>query len=168
MGNCPLSFFTNVIAIFIAQYDRCNGLDVTFIRCERLCFTDKLRLSKEGDLTSRKDLTSIKITHFGDRNMKLIYRGTTHERNSYQKKTRRPFQSNRKAETAYNLIYRGLTYRVEPDNPPVKTPITKTSYKLIYRGMTYLVNYNELGEVERTPFIGKATSITLTPGIFSN
>lgn len=71
--------------------------------------------------------------------MKLIYRGTTYDRNP-DKTPGRPFQQVRGNGPAYNLTYRGVTYRVDPNSKSAEVPIVPAAYKLIYRGITYFVN----------------------------
>ncbi len=78
--------------------------------------------------------------------MKLIYRGTTYERNPDQAPSR-PFQQVRAAGPADNLTYRGVNYRVAPNTKPASVPAPAASYKLSYRGMTYFVNRTANGEV---------------------
>jgi hypothetical protein len=77
--------------------------------------------------------------------MKLIYRGTTYERNPSQASSR-PFQQVRESGPAYNMTYRGVTYHVEPNAKPTEAPVPPATYNLIYRGVTYLVNRTASGE----------------------
>jgi YHS domain-containing protein len=67
--------------------------------------------------------------------MKLTYRGITYERHS-SKASMRPFQQVRESRAAYNLYYRGVTYRVEP-HVKAKVAVEPVVYQLIYRGITY-------------------------------
>ena len=76
--------------------------------------------------------------------MKLIYRGTTFNYNPANINAHRPVQPT--FESAYELIYRGHTYRVEP-TAIRETSVKRTEYELIYRGITYQVKRNEQGEV---------------------
>jgi hypothetical protein len=71
--------------------------------------------------------------------MKLIYRGTTYDRDSTAKARRLAQQT---SGSAYNLIYRGSIYRFDPAMAQLanRKPI---SYQLIYRGSTYQVNRKE-------------------------
>ncbi|MEG4115083.1 MULTISPECIES: DUF4278 domain-containing protein [unclassified Microcoleus] len=78
--------------------------------------------------------------------MKLIYRGTTYDYNPANVAARHPSQPTPTRDSAYELIYRGNTYRVDP-NAITKTPVKPTSYELIYRGITYWVNRNEQSDV---------------------
>lgn len=71
--------------------------------------------------------------------MQLIYRGTTYERHP---SSGRPFQQVREPGAAYNLSYRGVTYRIDPNAKPTEVPVKPVAYKLIYRGVTYLVHRN--------------------------
>lgn len=71
--------------------------------------------------------------------MKLIYRGLKYDRHLH-KPYSHPFQLVVRSGAAYNLTYRGVTYRVEPNAKPVKVPEKTVTYKLIYRGVSYLVN----------------------------
>lgn len=73
--------------------------------------------------------------------MKLIYRGITYERHP-SSSSARPFQQIREPGAAYNLCYRGVTYRVDPNALPAEVPAKPVAYKLIYRGVAYLVNRN--------------------------
>jgi hypothetical protein len=76
--------------------------------------------------------------------MKLIYRGTTFNYDPANINAHRPVKPT--FESAYELIYRGHTYRVEPT--AIKQPSVKpTEYELMYRGITYQVKRNEQGEV---------------------
>jgi YHS domain-containing protein len=68
--------------------------------------------------------------------MELIYRGTIYERHP-SKASGRPFRQVREPEVAYNLSYRGVTYRVDPNPKPMEVPVEPVAYKLIYRGVTY-------------------------------
>lgn len=78
--------------------------------------------------------------------MKLIYRATTYDY-APSKFASRPFQQVRGPGPAYNLIYRGVTYRVDPNAKPAKVPVLPAAYNLIYRGVTYLVNRTAQGKV---------------------
>lgn len=71
--------------------------------------------------------------------MKLIYRGLTYDRHPYQPYSR-PFQPVSRSGAAYNLAYRGVTYRVDPHAKPAKVSAKPVTYKLTYRGVSYLVN----------------------------
>ena len=82
--------------------------------------------------------------------MKLYYRGVSYEYDSTKvgsRKTAQPFKQVREFGPAYNLIYRGNTYRVDPNVKPAEVPVPPATYKLIYRGVTYLVNRTVQGEV---------------------
>lgn len=70
--------------------------------------------------------------------MELIYRGTTYNYNPDQTPGR-PFRQVR-AGPAYNLTYRGLTYRVDPNAKHSQVVVRPAAYELIYRGITYWVN----------------------------
>lgn len=78
--------------------------------------------------------------------MKLIYRANTYDYNP-DKTPRRPFQQVREARPAYNLNYRGVTYRVDPNAKQSEVHVKPAACELIYRGITYLVNRNAQGEV---------------------
>ncbi|MDZ4877642.1 MAG: hypothetical protein CLLPBCKN_007077 [Chroococcidiopsis cubana SAG 39.79] len=78
--------------------------------------------------------------------MNLIYRAMIYERNP-DKLPDRPFQQVREAGAAYNLSYRGVTYRVDPNIKQSEVFVKPAAYELIYRGMTYSVNRNEQGKV---------------------
>lgn len=77
--------------------------------------------------------------------MKLIYRGYTYEYDS-SKPVGRPFQPAPRLGRAYNLIYRGTTYRVDPNVKPAEVSVEPAIYQLIYRGMTYWVNRTAQGD----------------------
>lgn len=77
--------------------------------------------------------------------MKLIYRGTTYDYNSSN--PGRPFQQIRGNGSAYNLTYRGISYRIDPNTKSAEVPIVPATYKLSYRGITYLVNRNTQGKI---------------------
>jgi hypothetical protein len=69
--------------------------------------------------------------------MKLFYRGTTYNYNPENTSTR-PFQPVRASGKVYNLNYRGISYRVDPNAKSAELPSTPVTYNLIYRGITYL------------------------------
>ncbi|MBD3887218.1 DUF4278 domain-containing protein [Phormidium tenue FACHB-886] len=75
--------------------------------------------------------------------MQLIYRGTLFNYNPAHINARRSVQH---SESAYELIYRGNTYQVDPA-VATTAPAKPIEYQLIYRGSTYRVNRNEQGEV---------------------
>lgn len=81
--------------------------------------------------------------------MKLYYRGVSFEYDptKVRSRKRQPFKQVRESEPAYNLIYRGVTYRVDPNAKPASVPVPPATYKLIYRGITYFVNRTVQGEV---------------------
>jgi Domain of unknown function (DUF4278) len=68
--------------------------------------------------------------------MKLTYRGITYDRNSSEVVARPPFPSLRPSNVAYDLIYRGITYRVDPSAKQTKVSVQSATNKLIYRGAT--------------------------------
>jgi hypothetical protein len=76
--------------------------------------------------------------------MQLIYRGTTYSYTSANVNARRSAQ--RICESAYEVIYRGSTYRVDP-TVAAPTSVKPSQYELIYRGETYQVTRNKQGEV---------------------
>lgn len=75
--------------------------------------------------------------------MQLIYRGTTFNYNPAHINDRCPVQC---SESAYKLIYRGNTYRVDPTVATIASA-KPMEYKLIYRGSTYQVSRNEQDEM---------------------
>ncbi|MEH1968840.1 DUF4278 domain-containing protein [Nostoc sp.] len=82
--------------------------------------------------------------------MKLYYRGLSYEYDQKKfgsKKTEQPFQPVPQIGSAYNLMYRGVNYRVDPNSKSVEVPLTAVAYKLSFRGITYFVNKTALGEV---------------------
>jgi hypothetical protein len=81
--------------------------------------------------------------------MKLYYRGLSYEYNSQEaaKKATRPFAPVRPSGSGYNLTYRGLTYRVDPNIKLAEVSTPPLAYQLIYRGIAYFVNKTYTGEV---------------------
>ncbi|MDZ8239449.1 MAG: DUF4278 domain-containing protein [Nostoc sp. ChiQUE01a] len=82
--------------------------------------------------------------------MKLYYRGFSYELDSSKiasRTTEKPFQPAPSVGSAYNLIYRGVTYRVDPNTKPAEALLPPATYKLSYRGINYLMNRNVQGEV---------------------
>jgi hypothetical protein len=77
--------------------------------------------------------------------MKLIYRGITYDYHPARYTTQSPFQSTCKAESVYELKYRGNTYRIDPNTQ--RTPVQPMTYELSYRGIAYRVSRDEPGEV---------------------
>ncbi|BAY28013.1 hypothetical protein NIES2100_78420 [Calothrix sp. NIES-2100] len=84
--------------------------------------------------------------------MKLYYRGLTYEYNSSEaaKKVTKPFEPVRHKGSAYNLTYRGLTYRVDPNIEPRQVQAPTVAYQLMYRGIVYCVERTHTGEVSTT------------------
>lgn len=80
--------------------------------------------------------------------MQLIYRGNTYDY-APSMSTGRPFQMVRTPGASYDLIYRGVTYRVDPSVKLKEVPKSVESHKLIYRGLAYYTNSN--AQVEATP-----------------
>jgi hypothetical protein len=69
--------------------------------------------------------------------MKLFYRGTTYARHPSQADNR-PFQQVRESGAAYNLSYRGVSYRIDPNaTVELARPVV---YQAIYQGIRYFVN----------------------------
>jgi hypothetical protein len=64
--------------------------------------------------------------------MKLIYRATTYDYHP-DKAPSRPFQQVRESGSAYNLTYRGVTYRVDPNDLPKEVPVLPIFDKLSSR-----------------------------------
>ncbi|ARV58244.1 hypothetical protein BZZ01_05995 [Nostocales cyanobacterium HT-58-2] len=82
--------------------------------------------------------------------MKLFYRGISYEyepAHIVSKKTGRPFQPVETSGASYNLIYRGHTYRVNPNTIPTEDSTPSKAYQLIYRGIAYSVNETAQGNV---------------------
>ncbi|RCJ36877.1 hypothetical protein A6769_15420 [Nostoc punctiforme NIES-2108] len=82
--------------------------------------------------------------------MKLYYRGLSYEYNQNKvgsKKTEQPFQPVPQIGPAYNLMYRGVNYRVDPNSKSAEAPLVPVTYKLSFRGITYFVKKTQLGEV---------------------
>lgn len=75
--------------------------------------------------------------------MKLYYRGVSYQYDPTKlgsRKTGQLFKQGSESGSAYNLIYRGVTYGVDPNAKPTSVPVPPAIYKLIYRGITYFVN----------------------------
>jgi hypothetical protein len=75
--------------------------------------------------------------------MKLYYRGLSYEYNPSKvanKKTEQPFQAVPQLGTAYNLMYRGVNYRVDPNSQSAEVRLSPVAYNLSFRGITYFVN----------------------------
>ncbi|MCC5614062.1 DUF4278 domain-containing protein [Nostoc sp. CHAB 5836] len=75
--------------------------------------------------------------------MKLYYRGLSYEYYPNKvggKKIQQPFQPLPQIESAYNLMYRGVNYRVDPNSKSADAPVPPLAYKLSFRGITYFVN----------------------------
>lgn len=80
--------------------------------------------------------------------MKLYYRGLSYEYNSEEaKKATRPFAPVRHKGSDYNLSYRGLTYRVDPNIELAEVSTPPVAYHLIYRGIAYFLKKMHTGEV---------------------
>ena len=78
--------------------------------------------------------------------MKLHYRGLSYEYNPSQE-AQQPFQPLPQSGKVYNLMYRGVTYRVEGNAKLPQFPASLAAYKLIYRGLSYLINGTAQGKV---------------------
>jgi Domain of unknown function (DUF4278) len=76
--------------------------------------------------------------------MQLFYRGTTFNYDPAERAARRLAQ--RTFEAPYELMYRGRTYRIDP-NVITETSVKPVVYELTYRGTAYQVHRNEQGEV---------------------
>ncbi|MBD2508751.1 DUF4278 domain-containing protein [Nostoc muscorum FACHB-395] len=82
--------------------------------------------------------------------MKLYYRGLSYEYNPSKvasEKTEQPFQPVPQLGPAYNLMYRGVNYRVDPNSKSAEVPLSPVAYKLSFRGITYFVNKTAQGDV---------------------
>ncbi|MEH2308611.1 DUF4278 domain-containing protein [Nostoc sp.] len=82
--------------------------------------------------------------------MKLSYRGLSYEYNPSKvasKKTEQPFQPVPQLGPAYNLMYRGVNYCVDPNSKSAEVALSPVAYKLSFRGITYFVNKTAQGEV---------------------
>ncbi|WP_414586661.1 DUF4278 domain-containing protein [Scytonema sp. PCC 10023] len=82
--------------------------------------------------------------------MKLYYRGLSYELDSSHaanKKTEKPFQSVRPIGSPYNLIYRGVTYHVNPNVNLDEVSAPLVTNKLVYRGIVYTVNKTTVGDI---------------------
>ncbi|QMS90374.1 DUF4278 domain-containing protein [Nostoc edaphicum CCNP1411] len=82
--------------------------------------------------------------------MKLYYRGLSYEYDPNKvgsKKTEQPLHPVPQIGSAYNMVYRGVNYRVNPNSKSAADPLAPVTYKLSFRGITYFVNKTPLGEV---------------------
>jgi hypothetical protein len=82
--------------------------------------------------------------------MKLYYRGVSYEYNPSKVESRKrgqPFKQVRGSGHAYNLIYRGVTYRIDPNAKPSEVPVQRVAYRLMYRGIAYFVHKTEQREL---------------------
>jgi Domain of unknown function (DUF4278) len=82
--------------------------------------------------------------------MKLYYRGLSYEYDSNKvgsKKAEQPFRPVPLIGPAYNLMYRGVKYQVNPNSKSPEAPLPPVTYKLSFRGITYFVNKTPQGEV---------------------
>ncbi|MGJ5629811.1 DUF4278 domain-containing protein [Nostoc sp. CALU 1950] len=82
--------------------------------------------------------------------MKLYYRGLSYEYDPNKvgsKKTEQSFQPVPLSGSAYNLMYRGVNYSVNPNSKSATPLLAPVAYKLSFRGITYFVNKTPLGEV---------------------
>jgi hypothetical protein len=76
--------------------------------------------------------------------MQLFYRGTTFNYDPAERAARRLAQ--RTFEAPYELMYRGRTYRIDP-NVITETSVKPVVYELTYRGTAYQMHRNEQGKV---------------------
>lgn len=77
--------------------------------------------------------------------MKLYYRGASYEHNPNSianREAQQPFQPSPRTGTAYNLMYRGVSYHIDPNAPMEDTTQPSGTYKLSFRGVNYFVNRN--------------------------
>ncbi|MEH2459491.1 DUF4278 domain-containing protein [Nostoc sp.] len=81
--------------------------------------------------------------------MKLYYRGLNYEydRSKVSNKTEQPFEPVPQLGLAYNLMYCGVTYSVDPNSKPAEVPLAPLADKLSFRGITYFVNKTAQEEV---------------------
>ena len=82
--------------------------------------------------------------------MKLQYRGVSYEYDPSKLESqnrRQPFKQVRGSGHAYNLIYSGVTYRIDPNTKQSEVPVQPVAYRLMYRGIAYFVNNTAQGEV---------------------
>lgn len=100
--------------------------------------------------------------------MKLYYRGLTYEYNLEEatKKVIRPFAPVRHQGSAYNLTYRGLTYRVDPNIESPKVSKSPVTYQLIYRGIAYFVERTHTGKI--STIFSKTVNISKIGKLFIN
>jgi Domain of unknown function (DUF4278) len=82
--------------------------------------------------------------------MKLYYRGLSYEYDPDKvgsKKVEQPFRPDPVIGPAFNLMYRGVKYHLNPNSKSPKAPLSPITYKLSFRGITYFVNKTPLAEV---------------------
>ncbi len=98
--------------------------------------------------------------------MKLIYRGVSYDYDPAQARsgnTGRPARSTHQA-TPYTLRYRGVTLQVDPQ-APAQQPTLPSEYDLIYRGVNYRVHRDHEGQaiaLTQTPVKLRAPNIPST------
>ncbi|MBW4612999.1 MAG: DUF4278 domain-containing protein [Desmonostoc vinosum HA7617-LM4] len=98
--------------------------------------------------------------------MKLYYRGLSYEYDP-SKQTKQPFQTIvRESEPAYNLMYRGISYHVNPNIKSATNSLLTKTHKLIYRGITYLVNKTVQAEVNLVSQPANTSKIEMSVGSF--
>ncbi len=81
--------------------------------------------------------------------MKIYYRGLNYEydRSKVSNKTEQPFEPDPQLGLAYNLMYRSVTYPVDPNSISAEVPLASLAYKLSFRGIAYFVNKTAQEEV---------------------
>jgi Domain of unknown function (DUF4278) len=82
--------------------------------------------------------------------MQLIYRGNKYDY-APSMFADRPFQMVRNPGPEYNLIYRGVTYRVDPSVKLNEVSVPVESHKLIYRGAIYFKSSTVQKEITEIP-----------------
>jgi Domain of unknown function (DUF4278) len=82
--------------------------------------------------------------------MQLIYRGNKYDYNPSMFADR-PFQMLRNPCSAYDLMYRGVTYRVDPSVKRNEVAVPVESHKLIYRGAIYFKSSTVQKEITTVP-----------------
>ncbi|MBD2678097.1 MULTISPECIES: DUF4278 domain-containing protein [Nostoc] len=71
--------------------------------------------------------------------MKLYYRGLSYQYNPSQE-PKQPFQPAPQSKIAYDLMFRGVTYRIDRNAQSTEIPLSQPANKLIYRGLTFFIN----------------------------
>ncbi|MBD2560205.1 MULTISPECIES: DUF4278 domain-containing protein [Nostoc] len=92
--------------------------------------------------------------------MKLYYRGLSYEYDLNKvgsRKVEQPFVPD------HNLMYRGITYRVDPKSKVAEATLPQVAYKLSFRGITYFVNKTAQREVTAVSEPASTSKVAVLP-----